>query len=66
MFERDASEADLEGAIVRTAGLHPREAVHALTEAVVDATGGHHRDDATVMCVDWHGVAGGEGSSIRL
>lgn len=39
----------------RTRGLHPREAALALTTAVRDAAGGRLEDDATVMCLDWHG-----------
>jgi hypothetical protein len=35
--------------------LHPREAVQAVIQAVLDATGGRLQDDATVMCLDWHG-----------
>jgi hypothetical protein len=34
---------------------HPREAVQELTRAVVAASGGELRDDATVLCLDWHG-----------
>src|SRR4051794_9740953 len=43
-----------------TRHLHPREAVQALTQAVVTACGGDPRDDATVLCVDWHGGPTGE------
>jgi len=43
-----------------TRHLHPREAVQALTQAVVEACGGELRDDATVLCVDWHGGPTGE------
>lgn len=63
MFEREAAEADLDGAIMDTAGEHAREAVHALTAAVVEVTGGDHRDDATVMCLDWHGADARSGGS---
>ena len=35
--------------------MHPREAVQHLTQAVLDASGGELRDDATVLCLDWHG-----------
>jgi hypothetical protein len=44
----------------QTRHLHPREAVQALTQAVVEACGGDLRDDATVLCVDWHGGPTGE------
>ncbi len=56
MFEREAALVDLRAEIMRTADTHPRNAVHRLTAAVVDATGGEHRDDATVLCLDWHGA----------
>jgi serine phosphatase RsbU (regulator of sigma subunit) len=35
--------------------MHPREAVQELTREVVKACGGELRDDATVLCLDWHG-----------
>jgi hypothetical protein len=57
MLERNARGLDLAGLIARTRELHPREASRALIGAVVDASDGHLRDDATVMCLDWHGSA---------
>ena len=42
-------------ALAATADLHPREVVHALGAAVLQATGGNLRDDATMVCLDWHG-----------
>ncbi|MFP8903892.1 PP2C family protein-serine/threonine phosphatase [Streptomyces atacamensis] len=56
MLERNAKSLDLSDLIVRTRALHPREAARALIAAVVDANRGHLQDDATVMCLDWHGV----------
>jgi hypothetical protein len=41
--------------LVQTAHLHPREAVQDLVRAVRAASDGPLRDDATAMCVDWHG-----------
>ena len=35
--------------------LHPRELVHELGAAVLHATGGDLRDDATMVCLDWYG-----------
>jgi hypothetical protein len=35
--------------------LHPREVVHELGAAVLNATGGDLRDDATMVCLDWYG-----------
>ena len=46
--------------LTETRHLHPREAVQELTQAVVKACGGELRDDATVLCVDWHGGPTGE------
>jgi serine phosphatase RsbU (regulator of sigma subunit) len=55
MQERNAAELDVAAALARTAALHPREVVHALGTAVMRATGGRLRDDATVVCLDWYG-----------
>jgi hypothetical protein len=35
--------------------MHAREAVQHLTQAVLQASGGQLRDDATALCLDWHG-----------
>jgi len=43
--------------------LHPREVVQLLTSSVVDLQRGAPRDDATAVCIDWHG--GAEGRSSR-
>ncbi|MEU1695178.1 PP2C family protein-serine/threonine phosphatase [Streptomyces hirsutus] len=56
MLERNANSLDLSDLIIRTRALHPREAARTLIAAVVDANDGHLQDDATVMCLDWHGV----------
>ena len=55
MQERNAAELDVAAALADSAGLHPREVVHALGAAVMRATGGRLRDDATVVCLDWYG-----------
>ncbi|MBX9421344.1 MULTISPECIES: PP2C family protein-serine/threonine phosphatase [Streptomyces] len=57
MLERNAEDLDLPELIVRTRALHPREAARTLIGAVVDAGRGQLDDDATIMCLDWHGVA---------
>jgi len=55
MLERDAERMNI--AAILTAGLdmHPREAVQHLTQAVLQANRGVLRDDATALCLDWHG-----------
>lgn len=58
MLERKAGWIDLPAAIVETRSLHPREAVRALADRVLEATGDDLRDDATVLCLDWHGEHG--------
>ena len=55
MQERNAVHLDVAQALVDTAGLHPREVVHALGAAVLNETGGDLRDDATMICLDWYG-----------
>jgi serine phosphatase RsbU (regulator of sigma subunit) len=55
MTERNADPVDIEALVAEGGGLHPREAVQALTRAVLEATDGELKDDATVMCLDWHG-----------
>ncbi|MFH9970185.1 PP2C family protein-serine/threonine phosphatase [Streptomyces mirabilis] len=55
MVERHGERVDLPALLARTRGLHPRETALMLTSAVRDAAGGRLEDDATVMCLDWHG-----------
>jgi serine phosphatase RsbU (regulator of sigma subunit) len=55
MQERNAAELDVAAALAASAELHPREVVHSLGQAVMQATGGTLRDDATVVCLDWYG-----------
>ncbi|MFJ9908938.1 PP2C family protein-serine/threonine phosphatase [Streptomyces sp. NPDC101152] len=56
MQEREARTVDLAGLLRDTAAEHPREVVRTLVGAVSDAYGGRQpRDDATVLCLDWHG-----------
>ena len=53
MLERAAEGFDLSEAIQDTRSLHPREAVRALADCVLQVTGGELDDDATVLCLDW-------------
>jgi serine phosphatase RsbU (regulator of sigma subunit) len=55
MQDRGAGAVDLASLVVATRDDHPREAVRALTTAVLDACRGNLRDDATVVVLDWHG-----------
>ncbi|GAB3105748.1 PP2C family protein-serine/threonine phosphatase [Streptomyces calidiresistens] len=65
MQERRAARVDLAAVLRETRDLHPREATRWITSVVLDACGGHLRDDATVLCLDWHGHEHGHGSGAR-
>ena len=56
MLERNVASLDLSAAIHDTQGLHPREVVRALADSAVTAAGHSLQDDATVLCLDWHGM----------
>ncbi|MFC7490202.1 MULTISPECIES: PP2C family protein-serine/threonine phosphatase [unclassified Knoellia] len=55
MLERNVASVDLPETLRATRALHPREAVRALADAALAAAGNSLEDDATVLCVDWHG-----------
>ena len=55
MLERNAATVDVASVITESRHLHPRQAVQTLTRTVSQACGGQLRDDATVLCLDWHG-----------
>lgn len=63
MVERNAVTVDFPAAIADTMDLHPREAVRALADRVLAATGDELSDDATILCLDWHGGHGGDRDS---
>jgi serine phosphatase RsbU (regulator of sigma subunit) len=55
MLERDAALVNISEILTASMEMHPREAVQDLTQAVLQASGGRLRDDATALCLDWHG-----------
>jgi serine phosphatase RsbU (regulator of sigma subunit) len=55
MLERNAASVDIAGLVERCAHMHARETVRHLVRALLDTTGGRLADDATIMCLDWHG-----------
>jgi serine phosphatase RsbU (regulator of sigma subunit) len=55
LLERNAAGIDLSAHIRESAGMHPRQAVQHVNGAVLAATDGELQDDATIMCLDWHG-----------
>ena len=57
VLERDAAGMNIAAILTASMDMHPREAVQYLTQAVLQASGGELRDDATVLCLDWHGGA---------
>ncbi|MDQ7810731.1 PP2C family protein-serine/threonine phosphatase [Amycolatopsis sp. A133] len=56
MLERDAAGVDLPALIRETEELHSREVVRTVTRAVRHACRNQLQDDATVLCLDWHGT----------
>jgi serine phosphatase RsbU (regulator of sigma subunit) len=65
MLERHAFDVDLPAAIAATRTLHPREAVRALADRVLHEVGPELSDDATVMCLDWHGGHGRDRDTVH-
>jgi serine phosphatase RsbU (regulator of sigma subunit) len=55
MLERNVASVDLPSAMRETKDLHPREAVRALADRALAAAGHALQDDATLLCLDWHG-----------
>jgi len=55
MLERNVATVGLSEALKDLRGLHPREVVRALADAALAAAGNSLEDDATVLCLDWHG-----------
>lgn len=57
-LERNATTIDINATLEATPERHPRQIVRELASNVLDASGHALRDDATVLCVDWHGSQG--------
>ena len=57
VLERKASTVNVRTVLAACRGEHPREAVQHLIQAAVEASGGELEDDATALCLDWHGGA---------
>jgi serine phosphatase RsbU (regulator of sigma subunit) len=55
MLERDAAHMNIAAVLTASRNMHAREAVQHLTQAVLQTSGGQLRDDATALCLDWHG-----------
>ena len=57
LLERTETEGhlDVAAALAQTAGLHPREVVHLFKASVLAATEAQLGDDASLLCIDWHG-----------
>ncbi|MET8229820.1 PP2C family protein-serine/threonine phosphatase [Micromonospora sp. NPDC005298] len=55
MRERNAASLDLPDMLRSITELHPREAVRALADAVLEVSGPTLADDATLFILDWHG-----------
>jgi serine phosphatase RsbU (regulator of sigma subunit) len=60
MLERNAANVDMRALMIEGAELHPREAVQHVVLALLEAADGELKDDATAMCVDWHGGPPGD------
>jgi serine phosphatase RsbU (regulator of sigma subunit) len=56
MLERDAARMNIGAVLTASMNMHPREAVQHLTQAALEASGGQLHDDATALCLDWHGA----------
>jgi serine phosphatase RsbU (regulator of sigma subunit) len=55
MYENAEDEMDVPDLLLRTGHLHARAVVHLLGDEVLRAAGNDLRDDATTVCIDWHG-----------
>ena len=58
MRERNAADLGLPAVLRTVTGLHAREAVRVLADAVLEVAGPALADDATLLIVDWYGDHG--------
>jgi serine phosphatase RsbU (regulator of sigma subunit) len=58
MYENAEDEMDVPDMLLRTGHLPARAVVHLLGDEVLRAAGDDLRDDATTVCIDWHGGSG--------
>lgn len=58
VLDRNSMHHRVPAVLEASTGKHPRVLVHELGDQVLEATGGKLRDDATVLCLDWAGIAG--------
>lgn len=54
-LERNTVRVDIPSTLEENAERHPRDVVRELAKNVLSATRGNLRDDATTVCIDWHG-----------
>ncbi|MFI7575756.1 PP2C family protein-serine/threonine phosphatase [Micromonospora sp. NPDC049497] len=64
MLERGAARLDLPARLPGLTGLHPREVVRELGDAILDVAGPTLPDDACMLVLDWHGDHGDERSTM--
>jgi serine phosphatase RsbU (regulator of sigma subunit) len=55
IIERNTGDIDVGAMLAQSAGMHAREAVQHIIQAILRATNGALNDDATALCLDWHG-----------
>jgi serine phosphatase RsbU (regulator of sigma subunit) len=55
IVERNTTDIDIATMLAASAKMHPREAVQHIIQAILHATSGALDDDATALCLDWHG-----------
>jgi serine phosphatase RsbU (regulator of sigma subunit) len=64
MLERNVAAVDLPTTLADLQALHPREAVRAMADKALEAAGHELCDDATLLCLDWHGRHDRDRSSV--